>query len=267
MNKNIILIFIIFPILGFGQIENRWQPDSIYLNRQVKKIYVYLSSKKHLSQIIEFDSIGKKIRLTRYNNSNTQITRESKSVDKIYFYKYDSKHRLTKIVDSIGRDSTVFKYGKNNKLIYSRKKLGDFTYETQYYYEPLVSTTTHKKDSILVYHKTKEYEKDFYVNRFFGYVVEPTLKKKNLTHWDKDSIVRNAKISYSNYDSLKRFEENEVIKNIFNEDNQLIESEIKSVFLNNRINEYKLYYKYYKNGLLKSVSGYFPRYYKYEYWE
>ena len=30
------------PVDIFGQIENRWQPDSIYSNRQVKKIFVYL---------------------------------------------------------------------------------------------------------------------------------------------------------------------------------------------------------------------------------
>ena len=34
--------------------------------------------------------------------------------------------------------------------------------------------------------------------------------------------------------------------------------------MNDRINEYELNYKYYENGLLKSVRGYVPRYFKYE---
>ncbi|PKP23895.1 MAG: hypothetical protein CVU03_14200 [Bacteroidetes bacterium HGW-Bacteroidetes-2] len=29
MNRLLFLIFISFPIFGFGQIENKWQPDSV----------------------------------------------------------------------------------------------------------------------------------------------------------------------------------------------------------------------------------------------
>jgi hypothetical protein len=267
MNRIIFLLFIALPIWSFGQIENRWQPDSIYSNRQVKKIYVYLNSKKDLSEIVEFDQTGKRIRSTKYSSSYNRRTRKSKKIEKIYYYHYDSLNRLTKIIDSTKRDSTNFKYGKNDNLISSRKNLGNFEYKTKYYYDPFVSTTTRKRDSIIVYHKTKEYDKDFYVKKFFGYVLTPTRKESNVMYFDKDSIVTEDKFSYSDYDDLKRFDENKVIKNQFDENNRLIESNIKSEFLNDRINEYDLYYDYYQNGLLKSVGGYIPRYFKYEYWE
>lgn len=73
--------------------------------------------------------------------------------------------------------------------------------------------------------------------------------------------------SYSDHDDLQRFEDNETIINTFNGDGRLIKSESRSVFMNDRVSEYELYYKYFKNGLLKSVRGYVPRYFEYEYWE
>jgi hypothetical protein len=266
MNRLIFIIFISIPFWSFGQIENRWQPDSIYSNRQVKKIFVYLNSPKDISEIVEFDRNGKRIRSTKYDASYNRKTRKSKKIKSIYYYHYDKLNRLTRIIDSTKTDSTNFKY-KNDKLIYSRKNLSNYEYETKYYYEPFTSTTIRKKDSTIVYFKTKEYDKDFYVNRNFGYVLTPTRKESNVMYFDKDSIITEDKYSYSDYDDLKRFDENKVIKNQFDENNQLKESNVKSEFLNDRVNEYNLYYDYYKNGLLKSVGGYIPRYFKYEYWE
>ena len=118
------------------------------------------------------------------------------------------------------------------------------------------------KDSIVVYEKTKEYERDFYVKRFYGYYFDPKLKK--------DTSIVSGEInitSYSDHDDLQRFKDDKTLKNTFGLDGRLIKSEIRSVFMNDRINEYELYYKYYKNGLLKSVRGYVPRYFKYEFWE
>lgn len=262
MKKIILLLLISFSISSFGQIENRWQPDSIYLNKKVKKIYVFLNSPKDLSEIVEFNSDGKRMRLTKYSASYNRRTRKSKSIDKISYYDYDSKGLLNRIIDSVGVDSTNFRYNNEDKLIYSRKNLGNFEYETHYKYEPYKTITTQKKDSAVIYHKTKEYDRDFYINRFYGYVLEPKLKMGFATT-ESDTL----KYQYSDYDDLERFEDNKVIKNEFNQDNQLIESKIKSVFMNDRVNEYNLYYNYYKNGLLKSVGGYVPRYFKYEFWE
>ena len=140
--------------------------------------------------------------------------------------------------------------------------MGSFVYKTNYYYEPFKSTTTQKKDSIVVYEKTKEYEKDFYVSRLFGYYLESKLKKVKTT----ENAITNT-FAYSDQTDLQRFEDNKTINNSFNEKGQLIKSDIKSIFMNDRINEYELNYKYYENGLLKSIRGYVPRYFKYEFWE
>lgn len=207
MNRILFLILISLPICSFGQVENKWQPDSLYINRQVKKIFVYLNSPKDLSEIIEFDRTGKKIRSTKYSASYNRRTRKSKKIEKIHYFKYDSLNRLTKIVDSVGRDSSNFKYGKNNKLIFSRKNLGNYEYETSYHYEPFKTITTRKIDSTIVYYKTKEYDKSFYVNRFFGYVLKPKLKRKNVIT-EKDTL----RYQYSDYEDLEKFNETKTIE-------------------------------------------------------
>lgn len=262
MNRIIFLIFISLPICSSGQIENRCQPDSIYSNRQVKKIFVYLNSPKDLSEILEFDRTGKRIRSTKYSASYNRRTRKHKTIDQINTYAYDSQNQLSKIIDSIGKDSIIFKYGNNNKLISSRKNLGSFVYETKYHYEPFKSTTTRKNDSIVVYEKAKEYDQDFYVSRFYGIYLEPKLKKVIDT---VDRITNTT--AYKDYEDLEKFEDDKTIKNTFDKEGRLIKSDILSIFMNDRINEYELNYKYYENGLLKSVRGYVPRYFKYEFWE
>jgi hypothetical protein len=110
MNRILFLIFLSIPIFSFGQIENKWQPDSIYTNRQVKKIFVYMNSPKDLSEIIEFDRTGKRIRSTKYSASYNRKTRKRKWIEKINLFDYNNKNQLIKIIDSIGRDSIIFKY-------------------------------------------------------------------------------------------------------------------------------------------------------------
>ncbi|SFC93128.1 YD repeat-containing protein [Zunongwangia mangrovi] len=254
-------------MIGSAQVENKWQPDSIYLNRQVKRIIVYLNSPKDLSEIIEFDKNGNRIKSIKYSASYNRRTRKSKKIDEIHRYKYDDQGRLIKIKDSIGRDSTTFVYDSNNRLISRTKNLGNFIYNKSYLYNPFKTTTTRKRESAVVYHKTKEYDKDFYVNKFYGYVLNPKLKKKKITYSENDSLVKSQIMSYKDYDDLQRFEENKIIQNQFNSENRLIKSKVKSTFLNNRLNEYTLYYYYYKNGLLKSIGGYVGWYFKYEFWE
>ncbi|AKA33960.1 hypothetical protein [Flagellimonas lutaonensis] len=262
MNRILFLSFLSIPIFSFGQIENKWQPDSIYINRQVKRIFVYMNSPKDLSEIIEFDRTGRRIRTTKYRASHNRRTRKHKTIDKINFFEYDEQNLLTRIVDSIGQDSITYNYNPNGKLISSRKNLGSFVYETSYNYQPFESTTTRKNDSIIIYHKTKEYDKDFYVKRFYGFYFQPKLKKVT----DTINGIPNT-TAYKDYTDLEKFEDDKTIKNIFNENGQLIKSNIYSKFMNDRLNEYQLTYKYYDNGLLKSIGGYVPRYFEYEFWK
>lgn len=262
MNRLLFLLFISIPICSFGQIENKWQPDSIYANRQVKKIVVYMNSPKDLSEIIEFDRTGKRIRSTKYSASYNHKTRKRKRIEKIKLFRYNNKNQLIKIIDSVGQDSTTFKYETNGKLTSSRKNLGSFVYETSYSYQPFESKTTRRNDSIVIYQKIKQHEKDFYVKRFYGYYFEPKLKKVV----DTTNGILNT-TAYKDYSDLEKFKDDKTITNFFNNKGQLIKSDINSVFLNDRINEYELTYKYYKNGLLNSIRGYVPRYFKYEFWE
>lgn len=271
MNKIIFIILLCISFKSYGQIENRWQPDSIYLNQKVKKIFVYLNSQKDLSEIVEFDRKGKRKRIEKYSASYNKRTRKSKTTSLISHYKYNYQNRLEQIIDStiyLNNSILIFKtnleYDSNGLLLLSKYyRLFEKPYSvTKYTYEPFKSTTTRRNDSILVYEKTKEYDKDFYVKIFYGFYLEPKLKKVQSTNDGKVNTV-----AYSDQIDFERYDDNKTIKNSFDGKGRLIKSEIKSIFMNDRTNEYELNYKYYENGLLKSVRGYIPRYFKYEYWK
>lgn len=269
--KTLILLFSLITYFGYGQIENEWQPDSLYLNRKVKKIFVYENSPKDLSEIIEFDRTGKRLRLEKYDASYDKRSRKAKGIALISFYKYDSQSRLIEQTDSIihhdnsaSVNRTYYKY-ETNKL--SSEKYYKEGFEepysiTLYTYEPFKSTTTIRNDTIITYQKTEEYDKDFYVNHSYGYSLESKLKEKQVTI---DGVT--STYQYSDQSDLQRFEDNKVIKNKFDKKGRLLSSETKSVFMNDRVSEYELKYDYHKNGLLKSIRGYVPRYYEYEYFE
>jgi len=180
----------------------------------------------------------------------------------VKLYNYDSANRLMSIKDSIGRDSIIYKYRVDGRLSSSIKNLGNFVYSSEYFYNPYRVNTIRMKDSTVVYNKTKEYERNFYVKRFFGNYLKPKLKKV-------ESIIdgETNTTAYSDYEDLQWFKDDKTIMNSFDSDGRSTKSEIRSVFMNDRINEYGLYYKYYKNGLLKSIRGYVPRYFEYEFWE
>ena len=122
-----------------------------------------------------------------------------------------------------------------------------------YQHNPFSKKTTLTKDSIIIFNVTKTYDKDYYVNRSFGYTLSPRLKK------DTSFLEGEFQISsYSDYSELIEYDQQKSIDNEFNKKGQLVESKVHSRFMNDRINEYKLTYKYYKNGLLKSIRGYVP---------
>ena len=272
--KTIATIILIFfnSILSFGQIENRWQPDSVYKNKNVKKIFVYENSLKDLSEIVELDRNGKIIRIEKYSASYNKRTRKLKSIDRVTNHIYDEQGKINHEIDtiiyhhnnSVSTEKTYFYY-ENSLLISSKYFKGNFenpSSETTYSNHPFTSTTTIKIDTLITYRKTKEYERDFYVKRFYGYVLEAKLKKKQITI---NGITETY--SYSDETDRQRFDDNETIKNTFNEQGQLLKSEIKSVFRNDRTSEYILTYTYENNGLLKSLRGYVSLYYKYEYFD
>lgn len=272
MKEILTLITLFFFSQTFGQIDNRSQPDSIYLNRKVKKIYAFLNSKKDLSEVIEFDRDGRKVRSVKYSASYDKRTRGRKTIDLISTFKYDSKLRLTQIIDSViywdnscRINNHYFHYNTNGVLDTVKYYEAPFqtpVSETYYYENPYRTTTVRRNDTLTLYCKTKEYEKGFYVNMFYGYYYEAKLKSGVSIHQGDTS-----RYQYSDYSDMQRFEDTETIRNTFNSKGQLITSDINTVFMNNRTSKYKLTYNYYSNGLLESIRGYVPEYFKYEFYD
>lgn len=270
--KRIAILILIFlnSILSYAQVENRWQPDSIYENKKVKRILVYENSPKDLTEIVDMDRNGKIIRVEKYSASYNKRTRKSKSIDRVTTHIYDELGKVTHKIDTIiyHHNNSVstertYLYYENDLLTSSKYFKGDFekpSSETSYSHNPFTSTTTIKVDTLITYRKTKEYERDFYVKRFYGYVLEAQLKKNQIT-------INGITETYSDETDRQRFDEEKIIKNYFNEQGQLLKSEVKSVFRNDRTSEYTLSYTYYDNGLLKSIRGYVPLYFKYEYFD
>ena len=272
MKQIVTLITLFICSQTYGQIDNRSQPDSIYLNRKVKKIYAYLNSKKDLSEIIEFDRDGRKIRSVKYSASYDKKTRGQKTINLISSFKYDSKSRLTQIIDSViywdnscRINNHYFYYDTNGVLEtvkYFEAPFETPISETYYYESPFRTTTIQRNDTLILYCKTKEYENGFYVNKFYGYYYEAKLKS-GVSVYQGDT----SRYQYSDYSDMQRFEDTETIKNTFNSKGQLITSDVNSVFMNNRTSKYKLTYSYYSNGLLASIRGYVPEFFKYEFYD
>ncbi|MCC2545318.1 hypothetical protein LJY25_02590 [Hymenobacter sp. BT175] len=266
-----ILVFL-KSMLSYGQVENRWLPDSVYKDKKVKKVYVYENSPKDLLEIARLDRNGRVTRIEKYSASYNKRTRTSKVINIVTICIYDSLGKINQKIDtifyrhnkSVNTEKTYFVY-ENGLLISSKYFKGDFknpSSETFFSYRPFTSTTVNKKDTLITYRKTKEYDRDFYVKRFYGYVLEAKLKRYQST---VNGVIET--MQYSDENDRQRFDDDKVLKNTFNERGQLVKSEIKSMFMNDRINEYILNYSYYENGLLKSIRGYVPLYYKYEYFD
>lgn len=272
MNRFIFLIlFLFYFLLNHAQPANLFQPDIIYKEKKIKKIYIYLNSPKDLSEIIEFDKNGKRIYAEKYDASYNVRTRKLKQLIITTQYIYDSIGRLQQKVNkrsysnsSSFDNKTIYHY-KNGELVLSRYYQRNFdkaNSETTYSYYPLTSTTIIKNDSIIVFKNIIEFERDFYEKKSYGFYYEPHLKEGVFNIDDKDIIA-----TFSDYNDLKLFNQNTDIVNIFNKKEQLIKSEVKSIFMNDRTRNYILIYKYYKNGLLKSIKGDGRYFYKYEYFE
>jgi hypothetical protein len=268
MNKVLILIGFFFSSSVYGQSENSYQPDSIYKNRHVRKITRFENSPRDLAEITCLDRDGHKIRSITYSASYNSKTRKNKRIEKTTHYKYDSNMRLVQIIDSIsyGVEYTLFFYDSLGRLTKSqdfKKRFPDSpNYETLYYYEPFTSITTQRRDGLIVYHMTSEYENYFYRKRWYGYTWEPKLKE-GLMVVGQDT----SRVQYSDYKDLQKFNSNTVLTNTYNSKGQIISSDFNQVFMNDRTVTHKLTYYYYPNGLLKSVRGYIPDFFEYEYYK
>ena len=273
MNKVLILTYLVLSISAYGQEENSCQPDSVYKNRLVKKIITYQNSPRDLLKVRFLDREGHKIRSITYSVSYNGKTRKNKRVEMTSHYKYDANMRLVQIIDSTAHfdgsfsvDNNFFFHDTLGRLTKSQKYKEKFpkspNYETLYYYDPFKSTTIQRRDSLIVYHKTKEYENDFYVKRFYGYYLESKLKE-GFRVQGQDTI----KYQYSDSNDLQKFNDDSVLRNKFNSSGQIINSDINTVFMNDKKIEHKLTYYYYPNGLLKSVRGYIPEFFEYEFYK
>jgi hypothetical protein len=268
-----VLICLTLSSIVYGQSENSSQPDSIYKNRSVRKIIRFENSPRDLAEITYLERDGRKIRSITYTASYNVKTRKNKRIQGTKHYKYDSNMRLIQITDStvhfngsFGVDYTLFFYDSLDRLTKSqdfKEKFPDSpNYETLYYYEPFKSITTQRRDSLIVYQMTSEYENDFYTKRCYGYTWEPKLKE-GLMVIGQDT----SKVQYSDYKDLQKFNSNTVYANLYNSRGQIISSDINQVFMNNRTWNAKLTYFYYPNGLIKSVRGYIPDFFEYEYYK
>jgi hypothetical protein len=273
MNKVLISLCLILSGSVYGQSENSTQPDSIYQNRRVRKIIKYENSPRDLSEVIYLDRGGRKIRSITYSASYNGKTRKSKRIEGTKHYQYDSNMRLIQILDSTAHyagsfsvDFTRFFYDSLGRLTkgqdFNEKFPESPNYETFYYYEPFISTTIQRRDSLIFYHKTKEYENNFYVKRFYGYYLESKLKE-GFRVQGQDTI----EYQYSDPKDIRTFNDDSVLKNKFNPAGQIINSDINTVFMNDRTVKHQLTYYYYPNGLLKSVRGYIPEFFEYEYYK
>lgn len=233
---------------------------------------MYLNSQKDLSEIVEFYKNGKIKRIEKYDAFYNKQTRKAKTLNLVSYYHYNSDNLVTQITDStfyingsVGIDKDVYEYDKNKRIesvAYYKGKFRSPYSLTKYSYSPFETTTVRRNDSTVIYHKTKEYEHDFYVKRFYGYYLDPKLKRIK-TNVNGESHT----VAYSDHADLQRYEDDKSIKNVYDLNGRLIRAEINSVFMNDRKSEYTLLYTYYNNGLLKSIRGYVPRYFKYEFWE
>jgi hypothetical protein len=271
-----ILIFILTVIFirAKAQDEDKFQPDSIYRSCKVKRIYVYGYSPRDLSIVIDLDTNGHKVKLVHYDESYDRKTRARKGIYSISRYIYDSEKKLIEVIDSErythpgDTDHTYFFYSANGVLKASTHYKGKYVYDhTDYSANPFKSVTTRgKNDSMIFYQNTQEYDRDFYEKRSYGYSWESTLKTACFVHGTDTSSYQ-----YSDDKDLKRLEIFDEYINQFNSKGQLISSEENQRFMVDpgtwRTFHDTAIYNYYANGLLKWMSGYSGKNFKYEFYK
>lgn len=269
--------FVILANLIFINANAQWnafQPDSCYRQLKVKRIYVFENSPKDLSKIIDLDTSGHRIKLVHYSASYDKKTRARKHIEGFTFYKYDSEKKLIEVVDSATyatsndeTDREYFRYDSTGTLITSTYYRNKYLSSTKVYsYSPNKKVVTRRNDSITVSERTTEFDRNFYIKLEYGYNWEPVLKNSTLIVGGDTS-----NFQYSDYNDLMKLDGVTDLTNTFNLKGQLVVSMENQRFMVNRDTwrtfRATLTYKYYNNGLLKSIRGYIPEYYKYEFFE
>jgi hypothetical protein len=264
------IVFTILFIQVQAQDENKFQPDSVYRNHKVKRIYVYENSPKDLFKIIDLDTNGHKVKLVSYDRE----TRARKRIARISSYTYDSEKKLVEELDSATyshssdeTDHTRFFYNSKGVLKASTYGTKKHIYsETEYAANPFQRVTTRQSDSLIMSRDTEEYDRDFYEKRTYGYSWEATLKTGR--------FVRGADTSnyqYSDDKDLKKLDSFSENANLFNSKGQLISTDINQRFMVDPVTwrtfQATLTFNYYANGLLRSIRGYIPEFFKYEFFK
>ncbi|MEO6980965.1 MAG: hypothetical protein ABI113_21395 [Mucilaginibacter sp.] len=256
-----------------AQDENKFQPDSVYRHCKVKSIKVYENSPRDLSKIIDLDTNGHMVKIVSYSASYDRRTRARKGIASISSFIYNSEKKLIEVIDSASyvkssgeTDRTYFFYDAKGVLKTSKYYKREYLYdETTYGTNPFKSVTTRRNDS-LISRDTVEYDKDFYKKRSYGYSWESTLKTRTSVNGTDTSSYQ-----YSDDKDLKKLAHFSENTNRFNSQGQLISSDINQHFMVNantwQTFQATLTYNYYANGLLKSISGYIPEFFKYEFYK
>jgi len=270
----LIIILVILADQAKGQVPdyNSIQPDSVYHNNKVKRIFVYDNSPRDLGKIIEVDTNGHFTKVLLYSASYDKATRARKGIAITVRYIYNSKGQLIERIDSAsyvtsseGTDRTYYFYdttGVLNTSTYYRRQYLDT--KTEYGSNPSRSITIRRSlnDSLITYDDVTEYDRDFYQRSRRGYLWGPTLK--TITIVKGTDTTRGQ---YSDYKDLTKQQWVEEDINRFNEKGQLISSYENQHFTS--VDGWEPFqsthfYIYYKNGLLK--DGYMG-YYKYEFYK
>lgn len=99
-------------------------------------------------------------------------------------------------------------------------------------------------------------------------MLRPKLKYNEYSYYNEDSILVTGRFSYMDYNDLEEIEVFNYLENEFDEGNNLINSIVEGSYgYERRFLMYELNYKYYKNGLLKSIRGYDQMFFKYAFWK
>ncbi|NUY82686.1 hypothetical protein HUK80_17420 [Flavobacterium sp. MAH-1] len=264
MKVILLILSIIFFNSSFAQ-EERYQPDSIYANRKVKIIKIFINSPQDLSQIVHLNKSGQPTKVENYDASYDKKSRETKRLHSVSFYYYNDKQKLVKVVDSAMYSSgsrstgkTFFEYDNDGFLKcekYFRNDDLESYRQINYSYSPYRTNLITRNDTIVTLNETMEYDKDFYTSRQHGFYFQPKVEYKTVTE--------NGIEFHIQHDYLERRETDLHFNNKFDSQGKRISSNL----INKGHKVHKLEYRYFANGLLKSESGYVPIYFEYDYFK
>lgn len=264
MKTIFLIIFFVGNNFCFAQ-DERYQPDSIYANRKVREIKIFMNSPKDLSRIVHLNGNGQRLKIESFDASYDKKSRKRKRLHSVSFYNYDEQHKLVKIVDSTiyynnshSINKTMFEYDKDGLLKsekhFMRDELESYR-QINYLYSPYRTNLIVKNDTIVTLNWITEYDKDFYISREYGFSFQPKVEYQK--------VVENGKEFTIPHNYLERRETDLYYNNKFDENGKRVSSDL----INKRHKVHKIEYKYFPNDLLMSEKGYVPIYFEYVYFD